>query len=165
MGQGIRLVPYEEQYHQDLTRFTLKNEQVHFTALPAQVIEEAMINPDKDPIVILHQAVPVGFFVLHKGSEYVESVESDHKILIRALSISEQYQGKGYALDAMKQLPDWVREFHPEIDEIILAVNEANKAAYQFYVKSGFLDLGLTRMGNRGIQHILCYSMIKERSL
>ncbi|MEK3827744.1 GNAT family N-acetyltransferase [Paenibacillus sp. FSL K6-1558] len=165
MGQGICLVPYEEQYHQDLTRFTLKNEQIHFTALPAQVIEEAMINPDKDPIVILHQVVPVGFFVLHKGSEYVEPAESDHKILIRALSISEQYQGKGYALDAMKQLPDWVREFHPEIDEIILAVNEANKAAYQLYVKSGFLDLGLTRMGSRGIQHILCYSMIKERSM
>ncbi|WP_308722161.1 GNAT family N-acetyltransferase [Paenibacillus polysaccharolyticus] len=159
MGQGICLVPYEEQYHQDLTRFTLKNEQIHFTALPAQVIEEAMINPDKDPIVILHQAVPVGFFVLHKGSKYVEPVEPDRKILIRALSISEQYQGRGYALDAMKQLPDWVREFHPEIDEIILAVNEANKAAYQLYVKSGFLDLGLTRMGNSGIQHILHYSM------
>ncbi|MNW68880.1 hypothetical protein D3C74_477650 [compost metagenome] len=59
----------------------------------------------------------------------------------------------------MKQLPDWVREFHPEIDEIILAVNEGNKAAYQLYVKSGFLDLGLTRMGNRGTQHILHYSL------
>lgn len=159
MGQGIRLVHYEERYHRDLTRFTLKNEQIHFTALPAEVIEEATMNPDKDPVVILHQAVPVGFFVLHKGSEYVEPAESDRKILIRALSISEQYQGKGYALNAMKQLPDWVREFHPEIDEIILAVNEANKAAYQLYVKSGFLDLGLTRMGNHGIQHILHYSL------
>jgi RimJ/RimL family protein N-acetyltransferase len=159
MGQGIHLVHYEERYYQDLTRFTLKNEQVHFTALPAEVIEEAMMNPDKDPVVILQQAVPVGFFILHKGSEYVEPAESDHKILIRALSISEQYQGKGYALDAMKQLPNWVREFHPEVDEIILAVNEANKSAYQLYVKSGFLDLGLTRMGNRGIQHILHYSM------
>ncbi|KAA8785395.1 GNAT family N-acetyltransferase [Paenibacillus amylolyticus] len=159
MGQGIHLAQYEERYYQDLTGFTLKNEQVHFTALPAEVIEEAMMNPDKDPVVILHQAVPVGFFVLHKGSEYVEPAESDHKILIRALSISEQYQGKGYALDAMKQLPDWVRKFHPEVDEIILAVNEANKAAYQLYVKSGFLDLGLIRMGSRGIQHILHYTM------
>lgn len=159
MGQVIRLVHYEERYHQDLTRFTLKNEQVHFTALPAEVIEEAMMNPDKDPVVILHQAVPVGFFVLHKGSEYVEPAKSDQKILIRALSISEQFQGKGYALEAMKQLPAWVRKFHPEIDEIILAVNEANKAAYQLYVKSGFLDLGLTRMGSHGLQHILHYSM------
>ena len=159
MEIGIRLVHFEEKYHQALARFTLKNEQIHFTALPVEVIEEAINNPDKDPVVILVQAVPVGFFVLHKGSEYVERAESDHKILIRALSISVEYQGKGYALEAMKLLPAWVREFHPEVKEIILAVNEANKAAQQLYVKSGYLDFGVRRMGSHGIQHVLHYSM------
>ncbi|WP_434752227.1 hypothetical protein [Paenibacillus amylolyticus] len=33
-----------------------------------------MMNSDKDPIIILHQDVPVGFFVLHKGSEEVVMV-------------------------------------------------------------------------------------------
>ncbi len=32
------------------------------------------MNSDKDPIIILHQDVPVGFFVLHKGSEEVVMV-------------------------------------------------------------------------------------------
>ncbi|MBB6021167.1 RimJ/RimL family protein N-acetyltransferase [Paenibacillus sp. JGP012] len=159
MENGIRLVHYEEQYDEALTRFALKKEQIHFTAMPVEVIEEAAANPDKDPVVILVQEVPAGFFVLHKGSEYVEPAERDRKILVRALSISVEHQGKGYALEAMKQLPAWVREYHPEVEEIILAVNEENKAARQLYLKSGFLDFGLTKLGNRGIQHILHYSM------
>ncbi|MDM5279068.1 GNAT family N-acetyltransferase [Paenibacillus silvae] len=162
MENGIRLVHYEEQYEEALTRFALKKEQIHFTAMPVEVIEEAAANPDKDPVVILAQDVPVGFFVLHQGSEYVEPAERDCKILVRALSISVEHQGKGYALEAMKQLPAWVREYHPEVEEIILAVNEENKAARQLYLKSGFLDFGLTKLGSRGIQHILHYSLNQE---
>lgn len=162
MDKEIRLVSYEKQYYQALTHFMLKKEQMDFTAMPAEVIEEAVTNPDKDPVVILCGAVPVGFFVLHKGSEYVEPAESDCKILIRALSISMEHQGKGYALEAMKRLPAWVRKFHPEMNEIILAVNEANQAARQLYLKSGFLDLGVRRMGRHGMQYILHYSLMRS---
>lgn len=159
MENLIRLALYHEQYDQDLADFALKGEQFQFTAMPAEVIEEAIQNPDKDPMVILHKEKPVGFFILHKSSEYVEEKDASHTILVRALSISMEYQGNGYAKAAMKALPEFVRQLYPEINEIILAVNEGNIAAQQLYLKVGFLDMGVRKMGIHGLQLILHHRM------
>lgn len=155
MGNSIRLALYHEQYDQDLDDFALRGDQLQFTAMPGDVIDEAIQNPDKDPMVILHEEKPVGFFILHKNSEYVENKDASHTILIRALSISMEHQGNGYAKEAMKALPKFVRQLHPEINEIILAVNEGNIAAKQLYLKVGFLDRGVRKMGIHGLQLIL----------
>ncbi|APO48205.1 hypothetical protein BS614_12025 [Paenibacillus xylanexedens] len=155
MENSIRLALYHEQYDQDLDDFTLRGDQLQFTAMPADVIDEAIQNPDKDPMVILHEEKPVGFFILHKNSEYVEDKDASHTILIRALSISMEHQGNGYAKAAMKALPEFVLQLYREIDEIILAVNERNIAAQQLYLKLGFLDRGVRKMGIHGQQLIL----------
>ncbi|MCL6660008.1 GNAT family N-acetyltransferase [Paenibacillus amylolyticus] len=155
MENSIRLALYHERYDQDLDDFALSGGQLQFTAMPADVIDEAIQNPDKDPMVILHEEKPVGFFILHKNSEYVEEKDASHTILIRALSISMEHQGNGYAKEAMKALPKFVRQLHPEINEIILAVNEGNIAAQQLYLKVDFLDRGVRKMGIHGLQLIL----------
>lgn len=76
MENSIRLALYHEQYDQDLDDFALRGDQLQFTAMPADVIDEAIQNPDKDPMVILHEEKPVGFFILHKNSEYVEDKDA-----------------------------------------------------------------------------------------
>lgn len=44
MKKRISLAPYNEKYNQDLANFSLSNEQVQFTAMPAEVMEEAFQN-------------------------------------------------------------------------------------------------------------------------
>lgn len=109
--------------------------------------------------MILNDKTPVGFFILHKNSEYVEERDSSRKILVRALSITLEHQGNGYALDAMKALPGLVKQLDPKVDEIILAVNEGNIAAQKLYLKAGFLDMGERKMGIKGLQLMLQYRM------
>ncbi|WP_418040978.1 hypothetical protein [Paenibacillus xylanilyticus] len=103
MHQVIRLTEYHEKYDEALANFSLTGEQFSFTALPAEVIEEAISNPDKVPIVILKEETPVGFFILHKKSEYAEGKKYSNAILIRALSITLEHQGRGYARAPCRQ--------------------------------------------------------------
>ncbi|UPK45529.1 GNAT family N-acetyltransferase [Paenibacillus pabuli] len=159
MRKRISLAPYHDKYNQDLANFSLSDEQVQFTAMPVEVMEEALQNPNKYPVVILNDDTPVGFFILHKNSEYVEERDSSRKILVRALSITLEHQGNGYALDAMKALPGLVKQLDPKVDEIILAVNEGNIAAQKLYLKAGFLDMGERKMGIKGLQLMLQYRM------
>ncbi|QOS77686.1 GNAT family N-acetyltransferase [Paenibacillus sp. JNUCC31] len=159
MKKRISLAQYNEKYNQDLANFSLSNEQVQFTAMPAEVMEEAFQNPNKYPVVILKDKTPVGFFILHKNSEYVEERDASRTILVRALSITMEHQGNGYAMDAMKALPEWVKQLDPKINEIILAVNEGNIAAQKLYLKAGFLDTGERKTGIHGLQLILHYRM------
>jgi RimJ/RimL family protein N-acetyltransferase len=160
MKKMISLAPYNVMYDKDLANFSLSDEQVQFTAMPAQVIEEAFQNPNKYPVVILNDEAPVGFFILHKNSEYVEERDSSRKILVRALSITIEHQGNGYALAAMRALPELVKQLDPKVNEIILAVNEGNIVAQKLYLKAGFLDRGERKMGVHGLQLILQYRMV-----
>ncbi|WP_413376586.1 GNAT family N-acetyltransferase [Paenibacillus taichungensis] len=160
MKKLISLAPYNEKYDQDLANFSLSDEQVQFTAMPAEVIEEALQNPNKYPVLILNDETPVGFFILHKNSEYVEERDTSRTILVRALSITLEHQGNGFALAAMRELPTLVKQLDPKVNEIILAVNEGNIAAQKLYLKAGFLNMGERKMGINGLQLILQYRMI-----
>jgi len=150
----IRLTPYEPKYDIALADFTLNNEQVRFTAFPVEVLEEAIQHVDRFPVVIVRDDMPVGFFVLHRHSEYAAAIQSPDAILIRALSVSSEHQGKGYALAAMKALPAFVHQFHPMMNAIILAVNEQNIPAQRLYLKAGYTDTGARFMGTHGMQFI-----------
>ncbi|MGC5770826.1 GNAT family N-acetyltransferase [Paenibacillus pabuli] len=154
MENLIRLTIHHEQYNEALANFSLTGEQLEFTALPAEVIEEAISNPDKYPIVIVKEETPVGFFILHKNSEYVEERDASRKILVRALSITLEHQGKGYALAAMNALTPLLLQLEPEIKEVMLAVNEQNVAAQRLYMKAGFRDTGIRRIGTHGLQFV-----------
>ena len=63
--------------------------------------------------------------------------------------------GKGYAKQAMLQLPAFVANYFPWCDEIVLAVNHRNQRAKNLYRSSGFIDKGRRRIGPIGEQHIL----------
>ncbi|MFS0870315.1 GNAT family N-acetyltransferase [Paenibacillus xylanilyticus] len=154
MEKLIHLTMYHERYDEALARFSLTGEQFTFTALPAEVIDEAISNPDKFPIVILKEETPVGFFILHKNSEYAEGKRYSNAILIRALSITSEHQGKGYALAAMNALTPLLQQIDPEMKEVILAVNEQNVAAQSLYLKAGFRDTGIRRIGAHGLQFV-----------
>ncbi|MGE7269956.1 GNAT family N-acetyltransferase [Brevibacillus panacihumi] len=153
----VHLSLYDEAFTEALLQFSLPEEQLSFTALPNKVLEETLRDPDRYPVVIVAEGIPVGFFVLHVGEGIGEYTSNPRAILLRALSVTEEHQGKGYAKKAMLALPNFVAEHLPGKEEIILAVNERNLAAKQLYEKSGFVDKGITRMGPIGRQYMLHY--------
>nr|WP_281285962.1 GNAT family N-acetyltransferase [Melghirimyces algeriensis] len=122
--------------------------------MPRQALMKCHQDSERYPIVILHKNEPVGFFVLHMGNGIRGYTDNARAVLIRALSITRHAQGKGFALQAMKSLPTFVRKHFPTVNEMVLAVNEDNVAAEQLYRKVGFLDSGLKREGPIGAQSV-----------
>jgi RimJ/RimL family protein N-acetyltransferase len=148
---NCRLVPYSSEWDSSIRNFTLDEAQMGFTFLPSKAIDTAGENCF--PVVILLENEPVGFFILHRSQEITQNfTQNDNAIFLRAFSIDRQHQGNGYAKFAMNQLPTYVQRLFPEIDEIILTVNEDNLSARRLYEKSGFLYIGKNKIGRIGLE-------------
>ncbi|MEW4025045.1 MULTISPECIES: GNAT family N-acetyltransferase [Bacillus] len=147
---------YKPEHADGLNGFVLSEEDKMFTALPKDVLPQALVIRERYPTVVLKEDTPVGFFILHTSKEtiapYSNSVSA---ILLSALSIDARQQGKGYAKQAMLQLPAFAASYFPWCDEIVLAVNHRNHRAKNLYQSSGFIDKGRRRIGPIGEQHIL----------
>ncbi|MGV3488420.1 MAG: GNAT family N-acetyltransferase [Tuberibacillus sp.] len=155
----IALEFYKKEHASYLQEFYLPEEQTQFSSLPMEAVKRCESEPERHPIVILADGIPVGFFILHHGPALREYTENPNAILIRSLSVDYKHQGKGYAKKGMQMCPDFVREHFPFIDEIILVVNNRNITAQQLYKKVGFVDRGLRRIGPVGPQTIMHYAL------
>jgi len=158
----VKLEFYHPGHLEALMKFELPAEQHRFTALPVEVLERALTDPDRYPVVITAAGEAVGFFILHIGTGILSyqsytSTPVPELMLLRALLIDYSRQGRGYAGQAMHQLPDWVRQHFPEIRELVLAVNVKNEPAQQLYSRYGFIDQGMRRQGIVGLQWIMHY--------
>ncbi|PET93783.1 GNAT family N-acetyltransferase [Bacillus cereus] len=158
----IQLVPYKEQYKEIIQSFTLPSEQVQFTANPDELLEKAKNDRTKNVIVILdYSGVPVGIFALQTGDRVQEFTENKDAILLTSFSVNHDKQRKGYAKKSLALLQDFVKNYYPIINEVILAVNEKNIPAQKLYEKVGFQDKGFRRMGPIGQQIIMHLPIMK----
>jgi RimJ/RimL family protein N-acetyltransferase len=158
-SKWVRLSFYHSEHYAVLQSFYLPKEQEKFTALPTEVIDLAIQDENRYPVIILSRDTPVGFFVLYDGKDIQAFTSNPNAISLRAFSINYIHQGKGYAKKALRLLPGFVMKHFPNINEIVLAVNEKNVAARRLYEKSGFEDRGLRRLGKIGMQLILHYRL------
>ncbi|MFC4411720.1 GNAT family N-acetyltransferase [Chungangia koreensis] len=152
----IRLVSEED--HSRLEDYDLTEEQLRFTATPIDSIEKAKIEPNRYPMVILHNEEIAGFFTLHTVEGPKPYTGNPQAVLLRSYSIRNSFQGQGIAQKSMQLLPAFVREHFPQLNEILLAVNYQNRAAQHIYQKVGFEDTGKRVMGRRGEQYV--YSLL-----
>lgn len=152
----VTLSFYKPEHADGLNGFVLSEEDKMFSALPKDVLPQALVIRDRYPTVILKEDSPVGFFILHTSKETIAPYSNNvSAILLSALSLHAPQQGKGYAKQAMLQLPAFVANYFPWCDEIVLAVNHRNHRAQNLYRSSGFIDKGRRRIGPIGEQHIL----------
>ncbi|KAA0549545.1 GNAT family N-acetyltransferase [Bacillus sp. BGMRC 2118] len=152
---NVSLSTYEQSHRDTLFQFYLPEEQLQFTSMPRNALPIALEDIHRHPVVILANEVPVGFFILYNGQERTNYTNNSKSLILRALSINYKDQNKGYAKLALLQLCEYVKEHFSEIEEIALAVNARNNAAINLYLKCGFVDEGRTRMGPKGLQHLL----------
>nr|WP_307835692.1 GNAT family N-acetyltransferase [Elizabethkingia sp. ASV34] len=97
----------------------------------------------------------VGFFSLDFSSDLLTYSDNKNAVLLRALSINPKFQGKGIAKSAMIELPAFVKQNFPKVDEIAFGVNATNENAYKLYLKTGYQDSGKIYEGVKGPQHIM----------
>jgi RimJ/RimL family protein N-acetyltransferase len=156
MNMGnVALTFFEEIHREALNAFYLVEDQKKFTALPSDALKQCEEDPSRNPVVITESDVPVGFFVLHAGENIRDFTANPLAMVIRALSINQSEQGKGYAKEAMLQLPAFVSNHFPEVNELILSVNFKNESAKKLYEKVGFQDRGQIKHGPVGPQYVL----------
>ncbi|WP_246625165.1 GNAT family N-acetyltransferase [Fictibacillus nanhaiensis] len=158
---NVTLSFFEEKHMKELILFHLPDNQEKFTQHPEKALKLCEEDRERYPIVITASGRTVGFFVLHKGENIKDFTSNEKAMVIRALSINHQEQGKGYAKNAMMQVPQFVTTHFPEINELILAVNFKNEPAKQLYEKAGFEDRGQIKPGPVGPQYVLHYDVIK----
>jgi len=155
----VKLDFYKSEYEEFLRGFNLPDDQVRFTALPSDKIEEAINISEQYPIVILADKEPVGFFILHSSKRVKDYTNNPKALLLTALSINHSQQGKGYGKKGMEMLKEFARQSFPDFNEIILAVNKKNIAAQKLYEKVGYRDTEVRKMGPIGEQLVLSYSL------
>ncbi|WP_100374765.1 GNAT family N-acetyltransferase [Bacillus sp. FJAT-45037] len=140
----LELGHFTDEYMDVLNSFELAKEQIQFTSLPINYKE---IIEGQYRIVILNHMVPVGFFLLHSTDRVKDYSDNPQAMLLTALSINQAEQGKGYAKQSMLLLRSFVTVEFPNCNEIVLAVNQKNKPAQELYLKVGFQDTGVRKMG------------------
>lgn len=152
----IGLTHYTQEFYEQLN-YSLEQEQAKFTSSINSCLEE--FNTGKlsaNAIVCIYQeGMAVGFFVLDTGAATNKLSDSPNAILLRSFSINPSYQGKGIARQALENLDNWIKEFYPLCNEVVLSVNVKNIRAYQLYLRSGFDDTFRTIQGKQGLQHIM----------
>ncbi len=156
---SVQLSLYNPKHRAALDAFYLPKEQQRNTALPREILEHTLQEPNREPILILTEENPVGFFVLGHGEMIKGYLNNPNAILLYAFSINHVNQGKGYAKHALLGLPDFVLKHFPEMNEIILTVSEENGKAKRLYEKIGFLDKGIRKLRTTGIETVLHYPL------
>lgn len=157
MKKTIELQFYQASHFHDLSIYTLDENQLHFSALPAKALtkiaQRKIINAY--PVSILHQNKAIGFFILDEGEDKFEFTSNSNALLLRSLSINPKFQGKGFGKQAMILLDEFVSTHFSHITELCLSVNIKNKSAYQLYLDVGFIDMEKLKQGNYGPQYMM----------
>ncbi|MBO2536743.1 GNAT family N-acetyltransferase [Rummeliibacillus suwonensis] len=146
---------YKDQYKEELSNYRLTNEQIMYSGLPMESINECKQDPERHPVVILYDHRPVGFLVLHGWSGVRQYSQNQNALLLRAFSVNGDFQGKGIATKSLQLLDTFIKKHFPKTEEVILAVNHKNNMAQHIYKKVGYVDKGMRAMGKYGEMLIL----------
>jgi RimJ/RimL family protein N-acetyltransferase len=151
----VHLAPAAPDLRDRLLALAARPEQERFTGRLAETLPAAEADPDREPVAILEDGEPVGFFVLHRGPGAGPLAQQPRDVLLRAFLVDAAAQGRGIATRALASLPDFVAARLPGVRRIVLTVNVENPVAIRTYKRAGFADSGaLYRGGAAGPQHV-----------
>ncbi len=150
----VKLEAYQPEHLEELIEYKLTESQLEFTSHPKEALLACETDKGRNPIVILENGHPAGFFVLYQGEELTRYTDNPNAILLRAYSVALPFQGKGIARRSLGLLPSFVLKNFPRVDEVVLAVNLRNEAAQRVYLRAGFKDSGRRVMGRMGEQYV-----------
>lgn len=155
MTERLRVRLYTEADYEAVCRYSLPEEQAVYTSLPLQALEWVGQDTSRRLFMIYAGEELAGGFVLASHQEAAHYTDHPDAILFKSFSIDSRYQRKGYGLEALRSLPEVVKEYALEGKEIVLTVHYTNLPAISLYLKAGFEDRGLRYAGECGEEWIL----------
>lgn len=138
-------------------RYVLDEKQSLYTSTAEQALERIKERGDDlaFPVSIFDDEKVAGFLVLDFGADKFDITDNPNSVLLRSLSINPEFQGKGIGKSAMWVTDEFVKKHFSTCDEIVLAVNQNNRLAYEIYLKTGYLYDGKMREGRSGPQYLM----------
>ena len=95
-------------------------------------------------------------FALDQGGYFREFDGDPSAVLLRAFYVAPEHQGNGYATEAVIATRAFVQQRLPDIQRVVLTVNQSNPAAMATYLKGGFVMTGEDYLGGvRGPQFVM----------
>jgi RimJ/RimL family protein N-acetyltransferase len=155
LRMDVRLAPVSPELRDRLLKLAPRPDQERFAGRLTETLPAAEADPEREPVAILEDGEPVGFFVLHRGPAAGVLAPERRDVLLRAFLVDAAVQGRGIATRALAALPDFVAEHVPGVRRIVLSVNTRNPVAIRAYQRAGFADSGeLYHGGASGPQHV-----------
>ncbi|WP_409418628.1 GNAT family N-acetyltransferase [Marinomonas sp. RS-M-Aa-14] len=138
----------------DVLLLSVADEQQRFVGSIEEILKSA--NAQIRPHVILVEGIVVGFFLIDTIYAKHFDFAKKHSLGLRSFFISKEFQGRGFAKQAISALPHYLKEAFPTYSIIYLTVNCQNPVAKELYLKGGFEDTNnLYHGGPAGPQHIM----------
>lgn len=132
-------------------------EQDEFSSAATRTLPEADADSQRTPFAVLAGDEPVGFGVLDRAGYLADLVDAPERaVLLRAFYLAAGWQGRGLGTAAAREVRSLARQLHPQVDLVVLTVDERNAAALAAYTAAGFVDTGVRYLaGDSGPQHVL----------
>lgn len=153
--EEITMRPFKESDREALKNFKLSAAQSEFTSMPIEVLDAAIDDKNKFPVVVVNESNEiVGFFQLHKHYQHVGYDTPHNVIYIRSLSVNEAHQGRGYGTMIAMKLPTYVQENFDDLEHFYLVVDGDNEAAWSLYERAGFNNVAIKEDGPIGEERL-----------
>lgn len=153
----MKLVNYDPEYENLINDYYLPEEQLYYSAMPAEAVEISKNNKDRHTILGMDDGELVTFFILHENEAVKPFSNNSNDILLRSFSTNHKHQGKGYAKKTLELLPEFMMAHLPHIEGIVLGVNVKNTAGQSLYKKCGYVDEDNRVMGSKGEMIVMKY--------
>lgn len=151
----VSLEFYDNKYQSALRKYHLTEEQICYSGLPIECLEDCSADDTRYPVVILYGSAPAGFMVLHKWPGAEPFCKNQRALLLRAFSVDGHYQHRGIASRSLMLLDTFIHANFAGVNEIVLGVNCRNEVAQHVYMKAGFSDSGERIEGKHGGMMVL----------
>jgi ribosomal protein S18 acetylase RimI-like enzyme len=141
-----QLVCYEDltdAQRQQLRHIEVTPEQKAFSGDIDSALQILLDSPGGDMrgFVLLADAHPIGFFLLKRG-RFLPHWAAKGSATLHALQIDRRMQGHGLGKVCLQALPEMMRRVWPQMPQVSLSVDAANRAAMGLYLGLGWVDTG-----------------------
>jgi diamine N-acetyltransferase len=135
----IRLVSVTEANRALVTSLELAPDRMDFVAGNAESLDEAGLDEDARPRVVMADGRVVGFLMY-------EAPEGDDEARIYRFMIDRASQGRGYGKAALREVLDEIKRLG-HIRHVSICYEPDNEAARRLYRAAGFVEEGLDEDG------------------
>lgn len=150
--ETINIVPYEDAFTTDIKQFNITAEDRKFTKTPKENIDLATRDEERHPTLVYNgDKECVGFFTLHEGQGVAPYSNNKSAIFFRSFSIDSNYRGHGYGKQVIQSLPNYLRQYFPDVNEIYLTVNTDNEIAQKLYQQCCYQNVGTSQLEGRPV--------------